>query len=77
MTDLCEQLIPLIRYQGIRRAALLTRPLVFDNPKSNIANTSNLIPLDWNTDTLPLLNQYLQDLPKVRVDIHLPKSIVI
>ncbi|AMN66386.1 hypothetical protein [Psychrobacter sp. P11G5] len=77
LTDLCEQLIPLIRYQGVRRAALFTRPLVFDNPKSNIANTSSLIPLDWHTDTLPLLNQYLQDLPKVRVDIHLPKSIAI
>ncbi|WP_350657176.1 hypothetical protein [Psychrobacter sp. S1-30-MNA-CIBAN-0213] len=77
LTDLCEQLIPLIRYQGIRRAALLARPLVFDNSKSHIANTPSLIPLDWDTDTLPLLNQYLQDLPKVRVDIHLPKSIVI
>lgn len=77
LTDLCEQLIPLIRYQGIRRIALLARPLVFDNPKNNIVNTPSLIPLDWDTDTLPILTQYLQDLPKVRIDIHLPKSITI
>ena len=77
LTDLSEQLVPLIRYQGIRKIALLARPLAFDNSKSNTSNTPSLIPLDWDTDTLPLLNQYLEDLPKVRIDIHLPKSIAI
>lgn len=77
LTDLCEQLVPLIRYQGIRKVALLARPLIFNNSKSNIANTPSSIPLDWDADTLPLLNQYLKDLPKVRIDIHLPKSIAI
>lgn len=77
LIDLSEQLIPLIRYQGIRKIALLARPLVFDNSKSNIADASSSIPLDWDTDTLPLLTQYLEDLPKVRIDIHLSKNIAI
>ncbi len=35
------------------------------------------IALDWHSDILPLINQYLQDLPKLRIDIHLPKDISI
>lgn len=77
LIDLSEQLVPLIRYQGIRRIALLARPLIFDYSKSSIADVPSSIPLDWDTDILPLLTQYLEDLPKVRIDIHLPKSIAI
>ena len=77
LNDLSEQLVPLIRYQGIRRIALLARPLIFDYSKSSIADVPSSIPLDWDTDILPLLTQYLEDLPKVRIDIHLPKSIAI
>jgi len=80
LTDLSEQLIPLIRYQGIRKIALFARPLIYDNPKSDatdIINSKNSVPLDWNTDTLPLLTQHLQYLPEVHIDIHLPKSIAI
>lgn len=80
LTDLCEQLIPLIRYQGIRRAALFARPLIYDNPKTDandILNLKNSVPLDWHTHTLPLLTQNLQSLPKVHIDIHLPKSVAI
>lgn len=76
--DLQQQLLPLIRYQGIRRAALLARPLVFDNPREHEMASSDLahsLPLDWHTDTLPLLTQYLQALPKLRIDIHLPKDV--
>ena len=78
--DLQQQLIPLIRYQGIRRVALLARPLIFNKPQQNSideSNIANLIPLDWHTHTLPLLMQHLQDLPKVRIDIHLPKDITL
>lgn len=78
LNDLSQQLIPLIRYQGIRRVALLARPLVYDNSRDDahdVPNSKNLMPLDWHTDTLPLLTKYLQDLPKIRIDIHLPKDI--
>lgn len=80
LLDLQQQLLPLIRNQGIRRAALLARPLVFDNPREHETASSDLahsLPLDWHTDTLPLLTQHLQDLPKLRIDIHLPKNIAI
>lgn len=78
LLDLQQQLFPLIRYQGIRRAALLARPLIFSNPREHTPDVLNVvkpIPLDWHTDTLPLLTQKLQDLPKLRIDIHLPKDI--
>ena len=76
LLDLQQQMMPLIRYQGIRRVALLARPLIFDNPRDADSHKStDLLPLDWQADTLPLLTEYLQDLPKLRIDIHLPKSI--
>ena len=80
LIDLQQQLIPLIRYQGIRRVAILARPLIFDNPRNEEhAKNENgqLLPLDWQTDTLPLLSEHLQDLPKLRIDIHVPKSIAL
>lgn len=78
LNDLSEQLIPLIRYQGIRRVSLLARPLVYDNSRddaTDVPNSKNLMPLDWYADTIPLLTKSLQDLPKIRIDIHLPKDI--
>ncbi|MEN6669630.1 hypothetical protein AAJP47_04560 [Psychrobacter sp. B38] len=78
LMDLQQQLMPLIRYQGIRKAALLARPLIFDNPRDHQTDPSDLtysLPLDWHTDTLPLLTQHLQSLPKLRIDIHLPKDV--
>jgi hypothetical protein len=39
------------------------------------SDSANLLPLDWQADTLPLLNQHLQALPKLHIDIHLPKDI--
>ena len=85
LVDLQQQLIPLIRYQGIRRIALLARPLIahysqknsVQNDGSNNAEVEKLIALDWHSDILPLINQHLQDLPKLRIDIHLPKDISI
>lgn len=83
LNDLSEQLIPLIRYQGIRRIALLARPLIHNhlrNETANLSNAANLanagsLALDWHADILPLLlQQHLQDLPKVQIDIHLPKD---
>ena len=85
LVDLQQQLIPLIRYQGIRRIALLARPLIahhlqHNSAQNNIADNVEMttsIALDWHSDILPLINQYLQDLPKLRIDIHLPKDISI
>ncbi|KAA0913473.1 hypothetical protein [Psychrobacter sp. ANT_WB68] len=85
LLDLQQQLIPLIRYQGIRRIALLARPLISSQgqniPLKNSDNDSSddeiakSIALDWYIDILPLLNAHLQDCPKLRIDIHLPKDI--
>ena len=83
LADLQQQLLPLIRYQGIRNIALLARPLIYNharndaNPVTNEAHIANALPLNWYLDILPLLMQYLQDLPKVRIDIHLPKDITL
>ena len=85
LVDLQQQLIPLIRYQGIRRVALLARPLITSHvqngsAQNNAINNAELaesIALDWHTDILPLINQHLQDLPNLRIDIHLPKEIKI
>lgn len=87
LNDLQQQLIPLIRYQGIRKIALLARPLIFSNPpqgaeadidmKADHSNIPRTVPLDWHTATLPLLTQHLQALPKVRIELHLPKAIAI
>ena len=83
LVDLQQQLIPLIRYQGIRRVALLARPLITShaqNPsaQNNTINDAELeksIALDWSSDILPLVTYHLQDLPNLRIDIHLPKHI--
>ena len=79
LVDLQQQLIPLIRYQGVRRIALLARPLIFDNDSNNPEdaeeNLSSILPLDWQAVTLPLIKQHLQDLPKLRIAVHVPKNI--
>ncbi len=83
LVDLQQQLIPLIRYQGIRRVALLARPLITShaqNPsaQNNTINDAELeksIALDWSSDILPLVAHHLEDLPNLRIDIHLPKDI--
>ena len=85
LVDLQQQLIPLVRYQGIRRVALLARPLITSHAQNssaqnnaiNNAELAKSIALDWHTDILPLLTHHLQDLPKLRIDIHLPKEIII
>ena len=83
LVDLQQQLIPLIRYQGIRRVALLARPLISSHAQNGSAQNNDIdnaelarsIALDWHSDILPLLTHHLEDLPKLRIDIHLPKYI--
>ena len=83
LVDLQQQLIPLIRYQGIRRVALLARPLITSHAQNPSAQNNDIdnaelaksIALDWHSDVLPLVTHHLQDLPKLRIDIHLPKDI--
>lgn len=79
LLDLQQQLVPLIRYQGIRKVALLARPLLFDNTSNTRedkeGNPENILPLDWQTTTFPLIKQYLQGLPKLRIAVHVPKGI--
>ena len=79
LLDLQQQLVPLICYQGIRKVALLARPLLFDNASNthedNEENAASILPLDWQTTTFPLIKQHLQDLPKLRIAVHVPKDI--
>lgn len=83
LNDLEQQLMPLIRYKGVRKMAVLARPLLFNNPLNGFntiasANNSlNTVPLDWQSATLPLIIKHLQDLPKLRIELHLPKSIAL
>lgn len=75
--DLQQQLIPLIRYHGIRKMAVFTRPLIAPQALTETTNTAtnSALPLEWQHDILPLLTQYWQDIPKLRIELHLPKSI--
>ena len=80
LNDLGEQLMPLIRYKGIRKMSVLTRPLIFSNSSNDrMSDTdlsaTNTVPLDWHSTTLPLLIEHLQNLPKLRIELHLPKSV--
>jgi len=83
LVDLQQQLIPLIRYQGIRRVALLARPLISSHAQNGSAQNNDIdnaelarsIALDWHSDILPLVTHHLEDLPNLRIDIHLPKDI--
>ena len=94
LIDLQQQLIHLIRYQGIRRVALLTHPLISVSAKlddtqnvttsslndilsADSSNSSGFEPLDWHDDILPLMTQQLQGLPKLRIDMHLPKFLTL
>ncbi|WP_435979617.1 hypothetical protein [Psychrobacter sp. DM4] len=86
LTDLSKQLMPLIRYKGVRKIAMLARPLLFEH-SSNKAEHDSLdharehtaapLPLDWHDVTLPLIKKHLQGLPKLRIDIHVPKHITV
>lgn len=80
LTDLQQQLLPLIRYQGVRRIALLTRPLIFVNepaiPESSVSDDAiSRVPLDWHSITLPLIKAKLQYLPNVTIDCHIPRNV--
>lgn len=78
LNDLQQQLIPLIRYEGVRKMAILARPLIFINSPNNqnsITSATNTVPLDWQSATLPLIIKHLQETPKLRIELHLPKSI--
>ncbi len=77
LLDLQQQLVTLIRYQGVRKIALLARPLIYVNHQDDASQTINTVPLNWGADTLPLLSQHLQNLPKVRIELHIPKSMAI
>ena len=91
LNDLQQQLMPLIRYHGVRKMAVLTRPLLFSHPSDSF-NTANLsdgtaattinpvsstVPLDWQSATLPLIIKHLQDIPRLRVELHLPSGVAI
>ncbi|WP_227430219.1 hypothetical protein [Psychrobacter sp. I-STPA6b] len=80
-----KQLYPLIRYEGLRHIALLARPLIYtsyDNNLENVAITPppaelNVPTLDWQNDIYPLIQDKLQDLPRLRISVHVPRDIEI
>ena len=74
--------MPLIRYQGVRKAALLARPLLASSSanrtepnRTGLTTETTALPLDWHSVVLPLINQHLQALPKLRIAVHTPKSL--
>ena len=78
LQSLQPELIRLIRYDGLRRIALLARPLIYaeyGQDTDNAAAQMRVPILDWQTDILPMLTEAWQDLPKVRIDMHVPKGI--
>lgn len=77
ITELQQQLLPLVRYDGVRKLALLTRPLIFTNEAPFENNSAPRLPLDWQNTTLPLLEKALCEVPKLQSVLHLPKSIEI
>lgn len=77
LIELQHQLLPLVRYHGVRKLAMLTRPLIFSNDSPPNATHSSRLPLDWQHTTLPLLTQKLSQIPKLQSVLHLPKSIEI
>ena len=77
LLDLQQQLLPLIRYQGVRKISLLTRPLISITHQTDDVRVADTTPLDWEADILPLFIQHLQDLPKVRIELHFPKNMPI
>ncbi|MGM8885670.1 hypothetical protein ACS8FD_06980 [Psychrobacter sp. 1U2] len=84
LIDLQQQLIPLIRYQGVRKVALLARPFLShhsthmsESNSAGLTTETPRIPLDWDSVVLPLIIQHLRPLPKLRVAIHIPKSVVL
>ncbi|MGM8871209.1 hypothetical protein ACS8E3_05915 [Psychrobacter sp. 2Y5] len=84
LIDLQQQLRPLIRYQGVRKAALLARPFfshnsanMNENNSASLSTEKTLIPLDWHSVVLPLITQHLEPLPKLRIAVHVPKSVAL
>lgn len=75
--DLQQQLLPLVRHQGVRKLALLTRPLISTQKPKSAPSALTTLPLDWQTITLPLLKQGLTGVPNLQSVLHLPKSIAI
>lgn len=88
LDELKTQLFELMRHEGLRSVALLARPLIYPNHSRDSAEedlqsshqrdfAEAKVPLlDWQQDILPLLEQKLADLPKLRIEIHLPKHIL-
>ena len=113
LVQLQQQLFPLIQHQGIRKIAILARPLLpshahnkkysqekgqersqennQQNSQENSATTqhdhthtdsktpriSAILPLDWCDITLPLITQHLQDLPRLRIELHMPRNMAL
>lgn len=77
LQNLYQATYQLIRYQGLRRIAILTHPLTLNN---HYQDTQTLTPvtsskiLNWHDDILPIITQILSSLPSVRIDCHLPKQ---
>ena len=82
------QLYPLIRYEGLRHIAIFARPFLYANYDEATAATDDtsttsasadlsVSVLDWHDDIYPLIQDILQDLPKLRISVHVPRDIEI
>ena len=87
LMQLQQQLFPLIQHQGIRKIAILARPLLPNHAHNHTHNhthtdsktprISAILPLDWCDITLPLITQHLQDLPRLRIELHMPRHMAL
>ena len=82
LMDLKQQLIKLIRYEGVRRIAIFARPLLslcsdnhFDTADAIKDGYSEIDSKALNVSDAAVLALFdeLKDVPRLRIDIHLPR----
>lgn len=90
LQTLAEAVIRPMRYEGIHHLAIHCRPLIYDDYHTDKPDDGNSIGefanqhsaelsvpvLQWQEDIKPIIMRVLSPLPKLRVDLHLPKHLV-
>ena len=75
LVDFQQQLTKLIRYQGVRRLAILARPLLPLCTNNGDAQADHETTLAESEASVLALFDVLKDVPRVRIDIHLPRAL--
>lgn len=88
LQDLSAQVHPLIQHQGLKSIAFYARPLIYPthaHQTSDFTRRQSNTPvpsadlhapvMDWENDIRPLIANILNNIPKVKIDIHLPTQL--